>query len=108
MRTQDPHCAASLRSSSLDRHSASNFSGDTSDAFVSFARRRALLNDQLDDTKRAIDSWFERQPQPAPMGALANLEVLLKTRRDLLAELVDLDDEFMLHLIQMRSTGSGT
>ena len=42
------------------------------------------------------------------MGALANLEVLLKTRRDLLAELVDLDDEFMLHLIQMRSTGSGT
>lgn len=40
------------------------------------------------------------------MTALANLEVLLKTRRDLLAQLVDLDDEFMLHLIQMRAERS--
>lgn len=43
---------------------------------------------------------------PPPVHALANLEVLLKARRDLLAELVALDDEFMLHLIQMRTQGA--
>lgn len=42
------------------------------------------------------------------MSALANLELLLKTRRDLLAQLVDLDDEFMVHLIQMRGSESGS
>ncbi len=83
------------------------------DIFESFVRQRAVLNQSLDESKRTIDTWFERQPMPAPLSALANLEVLLKTRRDLLSDLVNLDDSFMLHLIQMRSgqsdsTGSRT
>jgi hypothetical protein len=71
--------------------------------FGNFVRRRKALNDDLDQAKRAIDNWFDRQPMPAPIAALANLEVLLKTRRDLLDELVHLDDDFMTHLIKIRS-----
>jgi hypothetical protein len=71
--------------------------------FAGFAQRRKTLNESLDETRRAIDAWFERQAMPAPMSALANLEVLLKTRRDLLTELIELDDEFMLHLINIRA-----
>lgn len=74
--------------------------------FASFIGRRASLNEGLDESRLAIDQWFERQPMPPPLNALANLEVLLKARRDLLAELVALDDEFMVHLIQMRGGGA--
>ena len=73
--------------------------------FESFSRRRQNLNEALDESRVAIDLWFERQPLPAPMAALAHLEVLLKTRRDLLTQLVALDDEFMDQLIQMRAAG---
>jgi hypothetical protein len=76
------------------------------EVFESFIRKRKSLNEGLDQSRKALDLWFERQPLPAPMHALANLEVILKTRRDLLAKLVILDDEFMLHLIQMRAQGS--
>ena len=76
---------------------------ERNDLFASFARRRHTLNEDLDESRRVIDQWFERQPMPAPISALANLEVLLKARRDLLAELVALDDDFMLHLIRMRA-----
>lgn len=75
------------------------------EAFSSFARRRQSLNQSLEESRRAIDSWFERQPLPPPISALANLEVLLKTRRDLLEQLINLDDEFMIYLIQIRSRG---
>ena len=77
------------------------------EVFASFVRKRQSLNEGLDESRRAIDLWLEEQPQPAPLHALANLEVLLKTRRDLLAELVSLDDEFMMHLIEMRSGRQG-
>jgi hypothetical protein len=83
--------------------SANSETSDRDEVFGSFIRKRKSLNESLDESRKAIDSWFDRQPLPAPMHALANLEVILKTRRDLLAELVVLDDEFMLHLIQMRS-----
>lgn len=72
------------------------------DQFAIFGRKRKSLNEGIDKAGKAIDIWFEQQPMPPPMLALANLEVLLKTRRDLLAELVALDDEFMLHLIRLR------
>jgi hypothetical protein len=81
---------------------------DNDEAFMSFIRQRERLNQSLDQSRRAIDTWLEQQPWPAPISALANLEVLLKARRDLLQELVALDDEFMLHLIQMRSQPEST
>ena len=84
----------------------SSASSRKSGVFDSFIRKRDSINSALDESRRDIDNWFERQPQPAPLGALANLEVLLKIRRDLLAELIALDDEFMLHLIEMRTGGS--
>lgn len=64
------------------------------EVFASFVRRRNVLNESLDESRRVIDTWLDRQPMPPPISALANLEVLLKARRDLLAELVALDDEF--------------
>jgi hypothetical protein len=81
---------------------------DQDEVFASFIRKRDSLNQGLDESRREIDIWFERQPQPAPLHALAHLELLLKTRRDLLAELVALDDEFMDHLIQMRGRNEGS
>lgn len=72
------------------------------EVFESFIRKRDELNEKLDVSRRAIDEWLEQQPMPPPITALAHLEVLLKTRRDLLAQFVVLDDEFMLHLIKMR------
>jgi hypothetical protein len=67
-----------------------------------FASRRNALNAKLTETGREIDVWFARQPIPVPMTELAQLEVLLKTRRDLLQELADLDDGFMDYLVGTR------
>jgi hypothetical protein len=72
------------------------------DLFANFARKRKSLNESIDEAGKAIDRWFEHQPLPPNMVALANLEVLLKTRRDLLQELINLDDEFMVHLLMLR------
>jgi hypothetical protein len=74
--------------------------------FAIFARKRRSLNEGIDKAGKAIDTWFEQQPMPPAMVALANLEVLLKNRRDLLAELVALDDEFMVYLIKLREQPS--
>jgi hypothetical protein len=79
---------------------------DNNDVLTTFNRRRQSLNASLDESRKAIDEWFERQPMPAPLPALAQLEVMLKMRRDLLAELVALDDEFMLQLIKLRAERS--
>lgn len=72
------------------------------DLFAAFVRKRKSLNEAIEKSGKAIDIWLEQQPFPPAMVALANLEVLLKTRRDLLAELVSLDDEFMVHLLRLR------
>ena len=79
---------------------------DTNDLLATFNRRRNGLNTSLDESRKAIDDWFDRQPMPPPLPALAQLEVLLKTRRDLLEQLVILDDDFMLQLIQVRAERS--
>ena len=71
------------------------------DVLGAFVRRRKKLNECLDETRVAIDTWLERQPMPPPLAALASLEVLLTERRDCLAELIALDDELMLLLIRL-------
>jgi hypothetical protein len=87
----------------VTRDPASEANQERDAMFASFAQKRRDLNQQLDESRQALDVWFERQRLPAPMTALANLEVLLKKRRDLLEELVQLDDEFMLYLIKVRN-----
>jgi hypothetical protein len=75
--------------------------------FARFVRRRLRLNERLDSTKQQIDAWIsEHEANPPSMIALAKLEGLLKTRRDALADLVALDDEFMAHLIELRARPS--
>ena len=69
---------------------------------LSFSSKRASLNQRIDESRREIDDWFEGQPQPAPVHALAHLEALLKASRDLLQELVALDDNFVTLLLEQR------
>jgi hypothetical protein len=77
-------------------------------AFARFVRRRRRLNERLDETRGQIDAWIAEHEGKAPsMIALATLEALLQTRRDALAALIALDDEFMSHLIELRSTPGG-
>ncbi|HLG12303.1 MAG TPA: hypothetical protein VI876_11150 [Dehalococcoidia bacterium] len=73
--------------------------------FAQFLRRRERLNARLDATRAQFDTWLVEHTSGAgpSIVALATLEALLKTRRDALAELVALDDEFMEHLIELRT-----
>jgi hypothetical protein len=85
---------------------AMNTSQDS--AFAHFVRRRRRLNERLDETRGQIDAWIaEHENQTPTMVDLATLEALLQTRRDALAALVALDDEFMSHLIELRSSPGG-
>ena len=74
------------------------------DRLAAFAQRRESLNEAIEKSGKAIDTWFEQQPFPPSMVALANLEVLIKTRRDVVTELLTLDDEAMLDLLRYRGT----
>jgi hypothetical protein len=76
----------------MDSHDAQD------EVFRSFTTKRESINRSLDEAKQKIDSWLANQPFPPPLNALANLEVLLKERRDSVAELLALDEEFMKHL----------
>jgi hypothetical protein len=80
----------------------------TSDpAFGHFVRRRQRLNERLDVTRAQIDSWIAEHADTSPsMVALATLEALLAARRDALAEVIALDEEFMLHLIELRAAAA--
>jgi hypothetical protein len=72
--------------------------------FVQFVRRRQRLNERLDASRAQLDAWLAEHLSEVPsMVQLATLEALLTTRRDALAELIALDDDFMLHLIELKS-----
>ena len=75
--------------------------------FAQFARRRQRLNERLEASRQQLDAWMlEHSEQTPSMLALGTLEGLLKTRRDMLAELVSLDEQFMDHLIEMKRESS--
>ena len=65
------------------------------DAFAAFAGRRKDLNESIDAAGKAIDQWLDQSMPPA-IDSLRELEALLRTRRDLIAELIALDDEFIV------------
>jgi hypothetical protein len=64
-----------------------------------FIHKRDVLNARLDATRREIDSILDPKIRPS-VTLLATLEVLLKERRDQLAELAVLDDDFMSELLK--------
>jgi hypothetical protein len=71
-------------------------------AFQRFVQRRQRLNEQLEEARLRIDAWIaEHQDDSPSTSELAYLEGILKARRDLLAELVELDDTFMTHILEL-------
>ena len=77
-------------------------SGFAVERFESFLNKRESLNKSLDESRQRLDDWLSNQPLPPTFSALANLEVLLQERRNLHAELVAFDDEFVSFLAQLR------
>ena len=72
-------------------------------AFHRFVQTRRLLNERLEPARADIDKWLAHHPDgDADINSLAQLEFLLQTRRELLAELAALDDAFMNHLLIRR------
>ena len=71
-------------------------SGETLDRFV---QRRQALNAMLDASHVEIDRLLDQLALPPSVQILATLGILLKNRRDILQELVALDDLFMEELI---------
>jgi hypothetical protein len=73
-----------------------------SDELRRFVQRRARLNDKLEEAKARIDVWVnEHETGEASSTELAYLEGLLEARRDLLRELLALDDSFMEYLLDL-------
>jgi hypothetical protein len=71
--------------------------------FARFIDRRETLNEHLDVTRAQVDAWIATHEVGEPTVAdLAHLEGLLAQRRDYLAQLAELDDTFMNHLLELR------
>ena len=72
------------------------------DEFRRFVQRRARLNQQLDEARDRIDQWVgQHESGEASPTDLALLEGLLEARRNLLRQLLALDDQFMEHLLEL-------
>lgn len=76
---------------------------DCQENLRSFLRKREALNTKLVASCAHIDKLLGESPLPPSIPMLADLEVMLQERRDLLAELGTLDDELMLQLIGSRT-----
>ena len=75
-------------------------------AFETFVAKREALNDQLLVSRQTVDRLMEERPEPPTIRWLAQIEVYLKLRRDQLATLVALDDDFV-NLLVKANRGSG-
>jgi hypothetical protein len=76
--------------------------------FVRFIERRRRLNERLQASVVRVDTWIEaHQTREATINDLMMLEGILQERRDDLAELSKLDDEFMTYLLSLRTNAEG-
>jgi len=78
--------------------------------FSRFIERRARLMEHLDSSRVQFDAWIDaHKGQPASISDLAQFEGLLGERRNLLDELLKLDDSLMDHLVVLlgREAGDG-
>ena len=68
--------------------------------FTVFVERRQHLLERLDSTRSEVDAWIEAHKSEEPsLAELANLEGLLSRRREFLAQIIEIDDNFVDHLL---------
>jgi hypothetical protein len=67
-----------------------------------FRRRRGRLNQALTDTRHDVDEWLTGHPNNGSISELNQLAMLLAERRELLQELIDVDDRFIDYLVASR------
>jgi hypothetical protein len=67
-----------------------------------FRRRRRRLNQALADTRQEVDACIAGISTPITPSGLAQLEILLMDRRELLQDLIVLDDRFTDYLAASR------
>jgi hypothetical protein len=74
--------------------------------FQAFIDGRNRLNEQLDRLRADVDRWLAQNgdAEDPSIGDIAKLAGLLETRRNLLTELAQLDDNFLKYLLQLRGT----
>ena len=73
--------------------------------FQNFIDGRNRLNEQLDRLRADVDRWLDQNgdDNEPSIGDIAKLAGLLETRRNLLTELAQLDDNFVKFLLQLRT-----
>lgn len=66
---------------------------------------RNRLNEQLDRLKGDVDRWLATNhvDNDPSITNIAKLAGLLETRKELLRELAELDDNFLKYLLQLRN-----
>jgi hypothetical protein len=74
--------------------------------FQTFIDGRNRLNEQLDRLRADVDHWLAQNndDEDPSIGGIAKLAGLLETRRNLLNELAQLDDNFVKYLLQLRAS----
>ena len=74
--------------------------------FTRFVERRARLLDRLDTTRVQFDAWIDKHKTlQAHVADLAQLEGMLAERRNMLDELLKLDDSLLDHLVVLLGRG---
>lgn len=74
--------------------------------FQTFTEGRNRLNEQLDRLRADVDRWLDEsgEDDEPSIAGIAKLAGLLETRRNLLNELAQLDDNFLKYLLQLRAS----
>jgi hypothetical protein len=82
---------------------------DSDPVFKNFVERRARVLRHLDSTRTQFDAWLEaHRAEAASVAHLAQLEGLLAERRNLLDELLKLDDSLLDHLVILLGKGEAS
>ena len=74
--------------------------------FRKFLTRRRQILERLRATGTELDGWLENNEADGNVRELAWLEGVLQVRRDLLNELMTLDDQVLDLLIETRAGGN--
>ena len=81
---------------------------DSDVEYKRFADRRRRLNERLEQSAAQIDFWIsDHEGRTASLSELASLEGLLQTRREHLAQMLELDESFMNQLLRLREAAAG-
>jgi hypothetical protein len=79
---------------------------ETDPVFKAFIERRTRIMTRLDSSRVQVDRWLDAHKTMAPsISDLAQLEGLMAERRNLLDELLKLDDSLLDHLVVLLGRG---